>query len=328
MKTALGYLLSAFLPFYSFAATITANSSGNWTSASTWDLNRAPQNNDQVIIPFGRTVFVQNTPYSKNDVSARPSLNIDVYGALDFSDAGNDKMYLGAGSTIEIFLLGKIQTSTSSSEIIAIFNGSEDNTVWTGSPSEMLGPMSAHGTSSGFQNALLPIKLDFFHVQRTGKIDIELSWQTSEEVNSSHFDVERLDVSSNRWQTLGRIQAAGSSTKMESYQFRCVAVSGRNEFRLKQVDIDGRYSYSPVRTLNSNDQKLILRYSPRTRTLHLQGADTRGLEVGMFSLNGSLIQKIKVTSASSLQFERDLSGVVVVVIFEQQRIVASEKLLL
>jgi hypothetical protein len=157
-------LSSLFLTFLSssFAANITAVQNGDWTSASTWDLNRAPADGDRVIIPAGKTVMFINVPYPQSNPPARPTLDIRIYGSLDFSSPGNDKLYLDIGSRIQIYSGGTLMTTTSSIEIIAIYNGSTDNTVWTGTPNTINGPASATSTSSGFTNALLPVTLRSF----------------------------------------------------------------------------------------------------------------------------------------------------------------------
>src|SRR5688500_5120242 len=151
--TCISILLVAYA---SEAADISAVQNGNWLTPTTWDLGRAPQDNDVVTIPASRQVYFAGAPYPKNTPTTRPAMRINVYGVLDFSNAGNDKLYLDAGSVVQVFSAGSIRTSSSSGEIIAIYNGSNDNTVWTGSPSTINGPAYATATSSGFSNGILP----------------------------------------------------------------------------------------------------------------------------------------------------------------------------
>ena len=69
-------ILIALIPLYSafaHASTKTAiATSGDWTSNSTWDLNRSPLDGDVVVIPVGKTVAIStvlsyNTLYIRID---------------------------------------------------------------------------------------------------------------------------------------------------------------------------------------------------------------------------------------------------------------------
>jgi hypothetical protein len=305
---------------HSTAAIITATANGNWTSPSTWNLNRVPANNDNVVIPVGRTVFFQNTPYAKNDVVARPTLNIDIMGTLDFSNAGNDKLYLGEGSTIEIFGGGLIQTTSTSSEIIAIYNGASDNTVWTGSPSSISGPKSATGTSVGFTNALLPIALDYFEAVENDDHTARLIWQTSQESNTSHFEIERTDNASGKWNLVGSVSAAGNSSVIVRYEFLCDLTHGLNQFRLKQIDLDGKFSYSPIRAFHLQNSELKVVYLPASRTLYLKGASEGKYQVKFYTLSGSLVQQGSIAPNQAFQVSGGAFGMAVLTVFNGRKL--------
>lgn len=79
-----------------------------------------------------------------------------------------------------------------------------------------------------------------------------LTWGTQQEQNSSHFEVERSTDGVN-YNLLGKVAAAGNSSKELSYKFDDVkANAGANYYRLKMVDKDGRYEYSNTVLLNVN----------------------------------------------------------------------------
>jgi hypothetical protein len=249
MKTACFiFFLAASLPMR--AAIITAVQNGNWTNASTWDLNRTPADGDKVVIAAGIVVMFVNTPYPQNNPVARPTFNVSIYGTLDFSSPGNDKMYLDAGSSIQIYAGGKIQTTTSSTEIIAIYNGSADNTVWTGSPGNVNGPAYANATTAGFASGILPVLIESFTIQRAGHAGAKLSWTTSMEQNSSHFEIEYFQTG--KWNVIGAVTASGYSNSPINYSFITVLHQGENHFRLREVDIDNAFTYSNVVSINND----------------------------------------------------------------------------
>jgi hypothetical protein len=290
------------------AGTITAISNGNWIASSTWDVGRAPQDNDLVIIPATKQVSFTGSPYPKNTPSSRPTMNIKIYGILDFSTAGNDKLYLDAGSTIEIFTDGKIQTSTASMEIIAIYTGSTDNTVWTGSPAILDGPSNATATTSGFANGILPVNLKSFTIKKDNKGFATLSWTTSAEMNSLRFEIERSSGETVNWQFAGNVEASGSSSTDQQYHFSIPLNAGENRFRLKEVDIDGKFTYSNVVGIKYNDDTGIeVNYNQSTHQLSLRVGENSQFKIHIFDESGHALYSGSVTT--SIVFKPSTAGV-------------------
>lgn len=293
------------------AANISAVQNGNWLSVSTWDLGRAPQDNDIVTIPASSQVYFNGSPYSKNSPATRPTMNIKVYGILDFSNAGNDKLYLNAGSVVQIFSGGSIKTSSASSEIIAIYNGSTDNTVWTGSPSTINGPAYASATSSSFSNGILPVKILSFEIIKSNEGHALLKWTTSSEFNSSAFEIETISSSAVPWKTIGRVQAAGYSSGLIEYSFAVTLLPGLNQFRLKQIDKDDKYSYSSVAGIKCDaNSNIHINYNPSTHQLSAKGLQKNAGSIAIYDISGQAVYKGKF--ALPVIFVPKLSGVYVV----------------
>ena len=272
------------------AGTITAIANGNWISASTWDADRAPQDNDVVVIPATKVVSFNGAPYPKNTPTTRPTLAIKIYGTLDFSTAGNDKLYLDLGSTIEIFTNGKIQTTNSSTEIIAIYTGSTDNTVWTGSPSALNGPASATATTSGFANGILPVNFESFTIKKDNKGFATLSWITNAEMNASHFEIEKSLAGSVNWQLAGNVYASGNSVAYHQYSFAVALEAGENRFRLKEIDNDGKLTYSNVVSIKYNGSNTVnVIYDQRTHQILLDDSNKDQLKIHIFDVSGHVI---------------------------------------
>lgn len=89
----------------------------------------------------------------------------------------------------------------------------------------------------------LPVKLEYFTA--TGRnCDAIFNWKTSEEINFSKFEVER-STDGTAWQIATTVQAKNSATG-STYQHIQPQITGTVYYRLKMVDIDGQYKYSPV----------------------------------------------------------------------------------
>ncbi len=94
----------------------------------------------------------------------------------------------------------------------------------------------------------LPVELISFNALNTSD-GVLLSWQTASELNNAGFEVERRSENrgtSAEWQVLGFVRGAGTTTERQSYSFLDKTASGKVQYRLKQVDFDGRFEYSNV----------------------------------------------------------------------------------
>ncbi len=95
----------------------------------------------------------------------------------------------------------------------------------------------------------LPVELTSFEAKWTGSA-ADLRWATASEKNSSYFLVERSMTGKDEYQAVGRVAAAGSSNSSRSYQLRDAEAGSLGVsllyYRLRQVDIDGSETFSPV----------------------------------------------------------------------------------
>ncbi|REA58067.1 hypothetical protein DSL64_22035 [Dyadobacter luteus] len=99
----------------------------------------------------------------------------------------------------------------------------------------------------------LPVKLSSFRATKEGSTLAQLNWTTTEEVNSSRFDIERSADSKN-WQIIGSVASNGNSTATNSYNFTDVTpLSGINYYRLKMVDLDETFANSSIQTVSFGD---------------------------------------------------------------------------
>jgi hypothetical protein len=89
---------------------------------------------------------------------------------------------------------------------------------------------------------LIPITLSSFDYTINNK-NIVLNWTTSQEINSDHFEVERSSDGIH-FVSLGNVRAAGNSNSTRHYSFVDTHPNYLNHYRLKSVDVDGKFNYS------------------------------------------------------------------------------------
>jgi uncharacterized repeat protein (TIGR03803 family) len=99
-------------------------------------------------------------------------------------------------------------------------------------------------------NTTLPLTLLSFEAFKQGGQHL-LNWKTVNEINTKNFFVERSNDGI-QFSNIGIVAAKGSSIASNIYSFADVQpLKGNNYYRLKMMDMDGRYSYGPVRLLQS-----------------------------------------------------------------------------
>jgi type IX secretion system substrate protein len=101
--------------------------------------------------------------------------------------------------------------------------------------------------------ATLPITLISFDAQYDASTkSVLLDWTTSQEIDAQYYFVERSTNGVN-FDSIARIRAAGNASITSQYDFvdANAAVTGTTRlfYRLKETDIDGNYTYSPVRAV-------------------------------------------------------------------------------
>ncbi|MBG8551963.1 T9SS type A sorting domain-containing protein [Hymenobacter guriensis] len=94
----------------------------------------------------------------------------------------------------------------------------------------------------------LPVTLTAFSAKAANK-QVNLSWTTATEVNNKGFEVQR-SADGKTFLTIDFVAGNGSSTNKHEYKSTDKnPLSGTSYYRLKQVDLDGQFAYSEVKTV-------------------------------------------------------------------------------
>jgi len=97
------------------------------------------------------------------------------------------------------------------------------------------------------QSPALPVTLITFTGKRVDQENVELFWETSQELNNDYFEVERTLNPARGYETIKKVEGAGSSDTKVRYKTNDPNNhSGDTYYRLKQVDLDGSFAYSSV----------------------------------------------------------------------------------
>lgn len=107
------------------------------------------------------------------------------------------------------------------------------------------------GIGVGYSNPTpLPVQLVSFSASITPN-GVALKWTTATEVNNYGFEIERTS-SENRdsplqvWEKVGFVNGNGNSNSKKEYAFTDFSGNKSYIYRLKQLDNNGSFKYSPV----------------------------------------------------------------------------------
>ncbi len=161
----------------------------------------------------------------------------------------------------------------------------------------------------------LPVTLLSFTGEQLGKTNL-LKWVTSQEINTSHFELER-SATANSFTVIKNVLAAGNSNTAKNYSsVDEFPLTGNNFYRLKMVDADGSFKYSNIVLLRVLDNDVLLSVFPNPVADKLNIAISNSaiinkLQLQVFDNGGKLISQQSVTNSNgiSLDVSRYAAGV-------------------
>lgn len=135
----------------------------------------------------------------------------------------------------------------------------------------------------------------------------QLKWKCAQEMNNSHFVVERRAEGEEGFTEVGERVGAGNSTEITSYKFidNVTNVPGVNVYyRIKQVDFDGKYSYSDMIVLSRVNSSVISSYpNPATDKVYVslpKGMRSHNLQLNIInSIGQNLTEEVSVVEGAN-----------------------------
>ena len=119
--------------------------------------------------------------------------------------------------------------------------------------------------------AILPIKLSAFKAVPVGRT-VGVTWQTSSETNSSHFEIWRSSTGQ-AFEKIGTAIAKSPSSILSNYSFTDhTPYAGNSYYKLRAVDVDGKYTWSATAKVNmATDILFRLFPNPAKNLINLTG---------------------------------------------------------
>ncbi len=139
-----------------------------------------------------------------------------------------------------------------------------------------------------FSTGALPVELvSFVAVEENG--NARLTWQTLSERNNRGFDIEK-SLDAKYFYKIGTKDGAGTSEQTRVYSFIDDELSDVSYYRLKQVDMDGGFTYSKIAVVvpEGATDELMVSPNPSKDKLKISIKGTIQ-QVNLLNLNGQTV---------------------------------------
>ncbi len=132
---------------------------------------------------------------------------------------------------------------------------------------------------------------------------VKIEWATTNEVNNSHFEVERTNDGEN-WINIGTVEGNGNTFSITNYEFVDNSpAQGVNIYRLKQVDWNGDFEYSITKTVlwggESSKNSVQIFPNPSASTIQVSGVENP--KVTVYNMAGVVMIQSENTNRMDLQ---------------------------
>jgi hypothetical protein len=144
------------------------------------------------------------------------------------------------------------------------------------------------------QVTVLPVTLLAFSGQAIGTQN-QLFWETATEMNNKGFQIERCQNGRDDWKKIGFVNAQG---KAASYQFIDNQPFTKSYYRLRQVDLDGKETFSKIIAIENGNTPLKIYPTVVNDFLHVEIIDNQDFQIinmmGQIVMTGKTLAPIYI----------------------------------
>ncbi|NII26831.1 T9SS type A sorting domain-containing protein [Pseudoflavitalea sp. X16] len=171
-----------------------------------------------------------------------------------------------SGTTVTLYTMriGLNSAANGGGEFVTLTDASGFNGAFAGTPTVLATAVTNNTSFRGVALApqalaVTPVKLMTFTARAINK-DVRMAWSTASAINFSHFEVER-SANGSTFTVAGRVNVRSTNNNTVDYTFTDAGSMNTNmsngilHYRLKMVDIDGRFEYSKIIAVFMNEKK-------------------------------------------------------------------------
>ncbi|MBT8328052.1 MAG: T9SS type A sorting domain-containing protein, partial [Bacteroidia bacterium] len=198
--------------------------------------------NNKVLVPF----LDESSPALSSASTVTPS-------SFELKNNGSSVSISGVsivGDTIEITPASALNVAQPITLTYASLNSAVDSAIYD---SHNLPAQPFYDVTVTVSTQPVPVELTYFNAEKLGDRDALITWETATELNNEGFEVYRSTDFGQTFEVVGFVQGQGSSNSTTEYKYidqQVGLISSRVCYRLRQVDYDARYEFTPVICIN------------------------------------------------------------------------------
>ncbi|MEP6676910.1 MAG: LamG-like jellyroll fold domain-containing protein [Ferruginibacter sp.] len=150
---------------------------------------------------------------------------------------------------------------------------------------------SITNTRSFIKGSVTPVTWLSFNAKLKAD-SVLLNWSTATELNNARYEIQR-SADGNSFVTIGSMNGSGTSSLQHDYTYTDKnPLPGVSYYRIRQVDLDGRSTYSVVIAIRFGAGNILTNVypNPAKSLLHLQfGGKEKNVQVNIFDASGKLV---------------------------------------
>jgi hypothetical protein len=213
------------------------------------------------------------------------------------------------GNTINQTFMCNVPAGTANGQHFLVIRTRDANGQW-----------SLFDVQSFNVNAGLPVHLISFTGEPAGT-KITLKWITENEVNNSHFDVER-SANGIDFSKIGKVNPLTGNGRKEYYFDDYQPIRGANYYRLRQVDTDGSFEYSRIIRVDMGKKYVVsISPNPAIEKITVVGSD-QFKTIDIVDINGRTVRRFAPSKDNQYVVKDLAAGVYTLRLVNADRVVA------
>lgn len=253
--------------------------------------------------------------FRNNDGVSRLIINggsVSIIDDLDLRPTSTDGDFVEVnGGTLDVG--GNIALPDNATNNLLIINSGGNVTASTingatpGDPADLPDGVVLNGGSDiEVGGVVLPVELLSFSSSYDEKTKVvELQWSTAVELNNQGFYVERSAFGVSAFEQIAFIKGHGNSQEVQNYTFQDRNIFSNCYYRLRQIDFDGVFEYSPtIFAQAGSEEPFELRLSPNPSSgsnISIENIPYISFSATLHSLGGVELLNTSKTTVKSVE---------------------------
>jgi hypothetical protein len=249
------------------------------------------------------TIVLQITNYSLN---AACPLTVSANAGNGGACTNGSQHAGGGGGAQGVIMYSNAQPTLNATTTTSNGIGGPD---WSGGTTSAGSGSGANNSGIFSGTAPLPIELLNFEAENQDT-KAALTWATASEKNTNYFYVERSTDATN-WEKIIQVKAAENSNRTLYYETDDnEPIYGTSYYRLKIIDLDNSFSYSPIKSIyRTKKEAFVIFYpNPTIGILNLSSSYTSGeIKYKIFDVTGKELS-VNITNQTNDKITFDFSN--------------------